>query len=294
MASSRCATTWRRFTSVAAAAALLGLGAGAAHAAAPGDFKAEYDKGAAAYSAGDYATALAQFEKAYKIKPHPLCLFNMGQAHRKMEHIDEAIAAYTKYLATKPAPDLKAETEGYLADLAKAKEARTEADEARRLSAAKDYTAAAAHFEKAYAIRAEPSLLFSTGQSYEMAGNKAKAIEFYERFLKTDTDPKLRTEAESALKKLREEPDAAGRTGPPPSLLPDGPGAGPGEKIEDPVAPPSGGGGGSKVVVFAAVGGGAAVVVAVAVVVLVVVTGGPKKPESDLGMMDQGFGAASF
>jgi tetratricopeptide (TPR) repeat protein len=292
MASSRCATTWRRFTSLAAGAALLGLAAGAAQAAAPGDFKAEYEKGVAAYGAGDYATALAQFEKAYKLKAHPLCLFNMGQAHRKMEHIDEAIAAYNKYLATKPAPDLKAETEGYLADLAKAKEARVEADEARRLSAAKDYAGAAGHFEKAYAIRAEPSLLFSTGQSYELAGNKTKAIEFYERFLKTDTDPKLRTEAESALKKLREEPDAAGRTGPPPSLLPDAPGDGAGEKIDDPV-PPSGGGG-SKVVLFAAVGGGAAVVVAVVVVVLVVVTGGPKKPDSDLGLMDQGFGTASF
>jgi tetratricopeptide (TPR) repeat protein len=74
-----------------------------APARAADDFKVEYDKGVASYSAGDYPAALAHFERAYGVKPHPLCLFNMGQAHRKMDHLDEAIAAYERFLATKPA-----------------------------------------------------------------------------------------------------------------------------------------------------------------------------------------------
>jgi len=273
-----------RFISAAAAAlALLGA-AGAAHADA---FKSEYDKGAAAFAAGDYAGALASFEKAYKIKPHPLCLFNMGQAHRKMEHIDEAIAAYEKYLATKPAPDLKAETEGYLAELGKAKLARTESEEARRLFGAGDFTGAAARYERAYAIRAEPSLLYATGLAYDKAGNKVKAIEYYERFLKTDTDPKLRADAETALKALRAEPDPAGAAGVAPrpgdgapagSAGPAGAGAG---LAADPAPAKSG----SHAVLFASLGVGAAVVVAAVVVTAVLLTGGPKAPPSNLGPM---------
>jgi tetratricopeptide (TPR) repeat protein len=255
--------------------------ASAGAAAAAESFKSEYDKGATAFAAGDYAGALSHFERAYAIKPHPLCLFGIGQSHRKLEHVDEAIAAYERFLATKPAPDLAGETAGYLAELRKAKVARVDTDEARRLFSAGDYIGAALRYGRAYEVHPEPSLLYSIGLSYEKAGNKAKAIELYERFLKSDTDPRLRSEAEAALRALRAEPDPAGKSGPPDGGSPESSGAlGAGERVDDPEPP----GGHSRVGLYAALGGGAAAVVAVVVVIVVVVAHGSGSDASFGGM----------
>jgi len=253
-------------------------------------FKTEYDKGVSAFSSGDYAAALTAFEKAYKIKPHPLCLFGMGQAHRKLEHYDAAISAYEKFLASKPAPDLETEVRGYLAALKKAKEAHGFVDEARKLFAAGDYSGAAAKYESAAAVDPSPATLYSIGLSYQKAGLRAKAIEYYERFLKTDTDPKLRAEAEDALKALRAEPDPVGTLGTPAGTK-TGTDAGSGalvppEHVDDAEAPPAKK---SNALLFAGIGGGAAVVIGVTVLVVVLATGGPKIPDTDLVYMETGF-----
>jgi tetratricopeptide (TPR) repeat protein len=254
-------------------------------------FKTEYDKGVSAFSSGDYAAALTAFEKAYKIKPHPLCLFGMGQAHRKLEHYDAAISAYEKFLASKPAPDLETEVRGYLAALKKAKEAHGLVDEARKLFAAGDFSGAAVKYEAAAAVDPAPSTLYSIGLSYQKAGVRAKAIEYYERFLKTDTDPKLRAEAEDALKALRGEPDPVGTLGTPAGSGTAGAGAtsgalAPPEHVDDAEAPPAKK---SNALLFAGIGGGAAVVIGVTVLVVVLATGGPKIPDTDLPYMTTSF-----
>jgi hypothetical protein len=40
------------------------------------------DEGIAAQDAGDYDTAIARYMRAFALDPHPVLLFNVGQAHR--------------------------------------------------------------------------------------------------------------------------------------------------------------------------------------------------------------------
>jgi hypothetical protein len=85
-----------------------------------------------------------------------------------------------------------------------------------------------------------------------------KAIEYYERFLRSDTDPKLRTEAEKSLRSLRLEPEPAGKADR-----------------------------GSRTALWIGLGGGAALV-ATGVVILAVVLGG-SAPDGALPGMGGAF-----
>jgi tetratricopeptide (TPR) repeat protein len=49
---------------------------------------------------------------------------------------------------------------------------------------AKEYDAAVALFEEAYALQPEPNYLFNIGRIYEESGNLEQSVEFYERFVK--------------------------------------------------------------------------------------------------------------
>ncbi|HEV8320493.1 MAG TPA: tetratricopeptide repeat protein [Myxococcota bacterium] len=299
-------SAFRRPAALAAACLALAVvcGTGAeAHAASKAAFKAEYNKGLEAYDAGDYETALGHFKAAYAIEDHPLCLFNIGQCHRKLDHVDEAIESYGKFLATGKLPDLRAETEGYVADLKKLRESRRESKEARRLFTAGKYADAATLYEKAYAIYPEPVLLHDAGLAYQKAGNRAKAIEYYERFLKSDTDAMLRAETEKTLVDLRGEPAPAGATGSPAAGGGGGEGgdggdgdgddgtsvsaAGDGTIVTDPAAPAPKKG---NLALMLGIGGGAlAVAVGVTVVLVVILTGGPPHPDTTLGGVHVSF-----
>jgi tetratricopeptide (TPR) repeat protein len=57
------------------------------------------DAGVAAQDAGDYDQAIVFYEKAYEVIPHPLLVFNIGQAHRLAGRDEEALAAYQRYIA---------------------------------------------------------------------------------------------------------------------------------------------------------------------------------------------------
>jgi tetratricopeptide (TPR) repeat protein len=68
--------------------------------------RAHYQKGQAAYSAGDFRAALAEFEKARVALPLPELDFNVARCHDRLEHWAEAAAAYQRYLDKRPnAPD---------------------------------------------------------------------------------------------------------------------------------------------------------------------------------------------
>lgn len=76
--------------------------------AAAASDKAELDKAQAAsflnngntlFEKGDYAAALAKYEKAYATYASPKILFNIGEAHNKLEHPVEAAEAYERFLA---------------------------------------------------------------------------------------------------------------------------------------------------------------------------------------------------
>ncbi len=94
---------------------------GRAAAAAPGDeeFKQHYEHGLHAYNSEQYDDAIKEFEAAYAIKPKPRLLFNIGQAFRILGNAREALRFYLLYQALEPnpKPGLKAELEGYIAQL---------------------------------------------------------------------------------------------------------------------------------------------------------------------------------
>src|SRR6266700_5785635 len=67
--------------------------------------KSHAEKALRQYNLGNFEGAIAEFSKAYEIDPSPSFLFNLGQAHRHLGHLDRAIFFYRRYLEeTKPPP----------------------------------------------------------------------------------------------------------------------------------------------------------------------------------------------
>jgi hypothetical protein len=91
----------------------LGLAAASAHAARPKkppvspqpktaaqlDADRHFKSGVALYKEAKYAEALAEFERAYDLAPHPLVLYNIAACHRELSHYGEAVTAYGRFLA---------------------------------------------------------------------------------------------------------------------------------------------------------------------------------------------------
>ncbi|MCA9537273.1 MAG: PEGA domain-containing protein [Myxococcales bacterium] len=92
-----------RIWSLALFVALAGLPVAAHASDAREQARASFMKGREAYAAGRFADALAAFEEANALQPHPLMLFNIAQVYEAMEDLASAVATYERYLASKPA-----------------------------------------------------------------------------------------------------------------------------------------------------------------------------------------------
>src|SRR5688572_26830134 len=86
---------------VAAVAALTSTAFADPNKAPPNPLK----EAAQAYKEGRYEDALAALEKAYAMSPKPELHYSIGQVYVKMGRCDDAIVAYKKFLASKPAAD---------------------------------------------------------------------------------------------------------------------------------------------------------------------------------------------
>ena len=75
----------------------------------PGDVeqaRADFERGAALYRAGDFRAALAAFEAAQARAPAPQSLFNIARCQERLGQLADAVDSYTAYLAVAPdAPD---------------------------------------------------------------------------------------------------------------------------------------------------------------------------------------------
>jgi tetratricopeptide (TPR) repeat protein len=70
-----------------------------------------------AFDLGDFATAISQYETAYKLKAAPGLLFNLGQSHRRAGNLDKATSYFKRYLETNPPAVQAKATEEVLAQV---------------------------------------------------------------------------------------------------------------------------------------------------------------------------------
>jgi Tfp pilus assembly protein PilF len=85
-----------------------------------------FKSGVALYKEAKYAEALAEFERAYEIAPHPLVLYNIATCHRELSHYGDAVKYYQRFLSegkgkVPPArlKEAQAELDGVLARIAR-------------------------------------------------------------------------------------------------------------------------------------------------------------------------------
>ena len=147
---------------LAAFALLLGLSAPRICHAQPASDKTSsqqlmqrYQRAVTMYNTGQYDKAIEEFQGLYELKPQPILLFNLAQAHRKAGHKAQALDLYERYLREAPNSDLSNETTGYVSELKKQIEEDKQAEKAAAEKAAAEKAAAEkASAEKAAAEKA--------------------------------------------------------------------------------------------------------------------------------------------
>lgn len=92
-------------------------GAAGAQEAPQLSFKEHYERAVARFKAGQFDEAVAGFQAAYEMKPLPLLLFNLAQAHRKAGHQKQALELYERFLVEEKKPDLRPDAERYIAEI---------------------------------------------------------------------------------------------------------------------------------------------------------------------------------
>lgn len=73
-----------------------------------------FELGKAAYERGRFSEALAYYERAYALSPHPNLLFNIGRAADSDGRSERAIQAYSAFLEAVPDADNREFVEGRL------------------------------------------------------------------------------------------------------------------------------------------------------------------------------------
>jgi len=79
--------------------------------------KSLVDAGLAAHDRGEYDKAIALYEQAFALVPHPALYFNMAQSHRLAGRIEPAIAMYRKYLLAVTTGPLAEQARAWIATL---------------------------------------------------------------------------------------------------------------------------------------------------------------------------------
>ncbi len=69
------------------------------------------------YKQARYAEAIARFEEAYVLRPHPVIYFNIGRCHEQLADIPKALRAYRDYLRLLPDAQDKVEVSAAITNL---------------------------------------------------------------------------------------------------------------------------------------------------------------------------------
>ncbi len=79
--------------------------------------RAHFRRGETHFAMGRFAAALKEYEAAYELKPLPGFLFNIGQCHRNLGHLEEAVFSFKRYLRLKPDAANRAAVEELVTEL---------------------------------------------------------------------------------------------------------------------------------------------------------------------------------
>ena len=90
------------------------------------DADAHARRGVALYNLGHFDDAITEFEQAYELFQSDALLFNLAQAHRKLDHCDRALRYYHQFLAGSPSAVLAAQVSELLPKLESACRAKDE------------------------------------------------------------------------------------------------------------------------------------------------------------------------
>lgn len=94
--------------------------------------RAEFLRGRHAYDAGDYATALDAFQRALELTQRPTLHYNVGLAHDRLRHDEQALQSYRLFLELVPEAPERAQVEGRVSALEAAERRRQEEADRRR------------------------------------------------------------------------------------------------------------------------------------------------------------------
>ena len=67
--------------------------------------KRHFDQGVRLYKQARYKDAIAEFEAAYRERPHGVIFFNIAQSYEKLGDLGQALRAYHQYLRELPTAD---------------------------------------------------------------------------------------------------------------------------------------------------------------------------------------------
>jgi tetratricopeptide (TPR) repeat protein len=91
-----------------------------------------FERGMSHFQAAEYDSAIAMWEEAFRTKPAPEFLYNIGQAYRRLRRPDQALPYYRRYLELRPDALNRGDVERIIAGL-----------ESERAAAGRSATAAA-------------------------------------------------------------------------------------------------------------------------------------------------------
>jgi tetratricopeptide (TPR) repeat protein len=101
-----------------------------ARADGPADARTHWEEGTKLYDLGRYKDAAHEYEEAFRLKPDPAFLFNIGQAYRQGHEDELALRAYKGFLRRLPDTDNRSEVEGYIRQLQQRLDEKRKAAEA--------------------------------------------------------------------------------------------------------------------------------------------------------------------
>lgn len=183
-------------------------------------FKGHVDEAARAVQEGQHQRAAEAFAAAYALVPASGLLFDLAQMQRKVGHDREVVALLGGYLLQPRAADaLRAEAEGYREQarqrllagnggwqegIDRAELLKSYVGQGVSAHASGEYEQAAAALAMAYALQAEPDLLFNLAKVRYKGERYREALALFGRFLQAaPPESALRAEAASDMAEVQ-------------------------------------------------------------------------------------------